>query len=113
MPRAFVRLFAVVLLLGQLVQVSGGLVCASLREHHVQHCDDGMSSPAGASVTAPMGDLATAFCDLVGPCGTPVPGVTASMPGDYSSPETVVIARARAAAPASFHSAPIPPPPQA
>jgi hypothetical protein len=113
MPRSILRLFAIVLLLGQLVQVSGGAFCALQRRGQAAHCEDGMAQPAGASVTAPLDGMASAFCNLMGPCGAPVPAVTAaSFVNHLLFAETQLAASAGPSRPESFHPVPIPPPPQ-
>jgi hypothetical protein len=113
MPRLFVRLFGLVLLLGQLVQVSGGAFCGLQRRGQAAHCEEGLAQPVGASVTAPMDGMSSAFCNLMGPCGAPVPAVT--MASDFNHlvlAETQLAAAAGPSRPESFHPVPIPPPPQ-
>jgi hypothetical protein len=111
-PRVL-RILAIVLLLGQLVQVSGGAFCGLARRAQASHCDDGMAQPVGASVTAPMDGMSSAFCNLMGPCGAPVPAVTAaSFVNHLLFAETQLAAAAAPSRPESFHPVPIPPPPQ-
>jgi len=107
------RILAIVLLTGQLAQVTGGAFCALQRRGPAAHCDDGMVQPAGASVTAPMDGMAPGFCNLMGPCGAPVPAVTmASVVNNLLFAETQVASAAALRRPESFHPVPIPPPPQ-
>lgn len=113
MSRLLVRLFALVLLLGQLAQVSGRAFCGLQRRPHMAQCEDGMAQPAGASVTAPMDDMASGACNLMGPCGAPVPAVTtAAVVNRLLLAETQLAAAAAPGRPESFHPVPIPPPPQ-
>ncbi len=108
-----VRLFAIVLILGQLAQVSGGALCAIQGRDQAAHCDDGLAQTAGASVRAPMDGMDSAFCNLMGPCGAPVSAVTtAPVVNHIVLVETQLAAIAAAMSPASFRAAPIPPPPQ-
>jgi hypothetical protein len=114
MSRVLVRLFAVVLILGQMVQVSGGAFCGLQRKHHARHCDDGMQQQAGTALSAPTQDMASGLCDLVGPCSAPIPAVAATpMSVDFALALVRDGASPAPASLASFTSAPIPPPPQA
>jgi hypothetical protein len=111
MRRAVVRLLAVVLLLGQVVQVSGGAFCGLQRRHHASHCD-AMEQTAGAALTAPAHDMAAGLCALMGPCAPPVPAVTASVTPDFAFAVLHVGVSRAPARLDSFTPAPIPPPPQ-
>lgn len=113
MRRRLVRLFAIVLLMGQVAQISGGALCALQGRSQAVHCEAGMAQPAGPSVTASMDGMASAFCHVMGPCGAPVSAVTtAPIVNDIVLAEAQLAAVAAAMRPASFRAAPIPPPPQ-
>ncbi len=113
MPRLIVRFFAAVLVLGQLMQVAGGAFCARPLGAQAAHCEDGMAQPVGTSVTASPDGMASPFCNLMGPCGAPVPAVTAApFVNHLLFAETQLAASAGPSRPESFHPVPIPPPPQ-
>ena len=114
MTRFPVRILAIALLLGQLAQASGGAFCVRQVRDSAAQCDDGMSQPAGASVTAPMGGMAAGFCNLMGPCGTLVPALTTAPVANRSVPGDNQLAVALIPVPPeSFPPVPVPPPPQA
>lgn len=113
MPRLLVRLFAIVMILGQLAQVAGGAFCALPTRGQKVHCDEGMTQPAGASVSAPMDGMAPGLCSLMGPCGAPVPAVAiVPVAGDLALLDSHLAAAPVANRFESFDPAPIPPPPQ-
>ena len=107
-----VRVFAVILILGQVVQASGGAVCGLQRRHDTGHCDT-MQQTAGATLTAPAHDMAGGLCSLIGPCAAPVPAV-ATLPASNEFDLAVLrgVASARTVRLLSFNPTPISPPPQ-
>ena len=111
--RFAVRLVAVVLLLGQLVQVSGAAFCGLVGRADPGHCEDGMTQPAGPSLTPAPQDLAAALCSIIGPCKGPVPAVAvAPVPNGLMLSISQLDAPAALVQPLSFNPVPIPPPPQ-
>ena len=108
MKRALLRLLGIVILLGQFVQVTGGLACA--RSHRQQpSCHD--TTPAGPAFTVAQ-DTAAQPCNL-GPCLAPAPAVATVL----AAPSVASLARPMLSiaptTPVSITRAPIPPPPQA
>jgi hypothetical protein len=112
MRRFVVRLFAVVLLLGQVVQVSGGALCGLQRRHHATHCDDAMQQTAGAALSAPSHDMVSGLCALMGPCAPPITAVTAPTVSGFMLAVLRAGPQVAVAQLVSFHPIPIPPPPQ-
>ena len=111
--RLVVRLFALVLLLGQLVQASGGAFCGLQRRHHAEACDQ-MGRVQRGSAVAPLQSGTLDACMSLGPCAPPIVAV-----GPAHGPSSFLLAEFRLAAPLApdrprgFDAAPIPPPPQA
>ena len=113
MSRVVLRLFAVVLLLGQLAQVSGVAFCGLQRQHHDAACDQ-PGRMQGGSAVAPLQEGAGNACMSLGPCAPPSAAV-----GPVQGPSSLLLAEFRLAAPLAsdrprgFDAAPIPPPPEA
>jgi len=114
MRRTLVRLFALVVLLGQMVQVGGGVACALTSRHHVTgHCDEAAMPMTGTSLSAPSHGGAAAFCSQMSQCVAPVPALTVAMatPSLVPAPAGAVAARS-SERPPSFSLTPTPPPPE-
>ena len=113
MRSSVLRLVALLLLLGQLVQASSAALCGRERRDHTQHCDDGTMQYYGPTIGASSHDAANGACVLIGPCSPPVLAV-ASVPAPTGFVLSMLELGAppAAAQPPSFDPAPIPPPPQ-
>ena len=109
---SLVRLFAVVLLLGQVVRLSGGALCGLRQSHHAQGCAGDMPM-AGGPVVAPAQNDGGGTCALLGPCAPAVPAMTGAPIAALSVAESTLSAGPVTGRPLSFNPTPVPPPPQA
>ena len=113
MRRTLGRLAAVVLVLGQMVQTSGGAFCGLQRQHSAGACDQ-MGRMHHENQVAPAQADAGDACMSVGPCAPPSVAV-----GPANGRISLFLAEFRVAAPLAparprgFDAAPIPPPPEA
>lgn len=111
--RTVARLISAILLLGQLVQVSGAAFCGLVRAADAAHCEDGMVMPAGASFAPAAQDVTGMLCGVIGPCRGSAPAVTVAATDDPLPNVNLPGMPAAAARPPSFNPALITPPPQA
>ena len=110
MQRAVLRLLASVILMAQIVPVPAGWLCTRA---HRQHASCEQAQPTAAPAVNASQGAAVQPC-LLGPCVAPMPAVaSAIVVATFVSADVRESAPAFPAAPASFTSAPIPPPPQA
>jgi hypothetical protein len=102
------RVFGIALLLGQLLPVSGTLLCG--RTHRQHACDE--TAQAGPAIV-PARATATVTCTL-GACVAPMPAVASPfMITAFVSLESHDALPLTPVSPASIALAPIPPPPRA
>ena len=111
MKAAMLRAFALAVLLGQFVQVSGGMLCG--RAHNQHDACEGSMPASGSSVRAATQVADAGPCSLLGPCGAPATAPVTPILLVDASFQPAGPASAVTPIPVSFSSAPIPPPPQA
>lgn len=112
MRQAVLKTLAIVMLLVQLGQASGGLFCGQRRVAHADGC--GTHQALGGAVLKPAApDTNTGRCAPLGPCAVPLPAIAAAPVTQFA----LALVRDAAAFTTpqlySITSAPIPPPPQA
>ena len=112
MRRLVVRLFALVVIAGQLQWVPAALTCHRQQRQRASHCQDAMPV-GGAAISAPITDAGSPCATMLG-CVPLVPQVV--QPVAASLPRGTEVAMRPlfgAASLRSFVSAPLSPPPQA
>jgi hypothetical protein len=112
MRRLVLRLFALIVIVGQLQWVPAALTCHRQQRQHASHCQDAAST-SGPALTVPATGGMGSCASMIG-CVPLVPQVV--QPVAASLPRGLELATrpmVGAAALRSFVSAPLPPPPQA
>lgn len=105
MKRVVPRLLGIGLLLGQLVQVSGGWLCGRA---HREDCHRSMTQGGSIAATPSSPD---APCPL-GPCAAPFAAVASLAVRGYKTADASASAESPPTMPASITRIPVPPPPQ-
>lgn len=108
--RVMKRLFALLLLAGQLSQVPAAVACTLLEQKPSSACE--VMDVGGPALTAAQ-DHHQAPCDLVGACAAPVAVVLPSGPSQFAADLASLASPAVSNLYLGFDAQPIPPPPQA